>query len=93
MKYLIDDSLTLESGNRANTYIEYLDQPEITKVNNPDVLALEFQLGPISGISGYKLTEEEQMPDGSISISQEFMFAPDIAYSLFLHWLEIDKNS
>ena len=93
MKILIDDNLTLESGNRANTYIEYFDQPPVTTINDPDVLLMEFAVNPvIGGINGYKLTEEEMLPDGTIKIVQEFIFAPDIAYSLFAHWQELDAE-
>jgi hypothetical protein len=92
-KILIDDNLTIESGNRANTYIEYFEQPEVANIVDPEVLLLEFSLnGSIGGINGYKLTEEEILPDGSTRINQEFILAPDIAYSLFLHWKEVDKS-
>jgi hypothetical protein len=94
LKYLIDNNLTLESGNKANTYIEYFEQPSVVQIADPDVLLLELGLNPlVEGINGFKLTEEEILPDGSIKISQEFLFAPDIAYSLFVHWKEIDKTS
>ena len=92
MKYLIDDNLWLESGNKANTYIEYFDQPSQLNIKDPDILALELSLAPIGGVNGFKLTEEEVLPDGTISISQEYIFSPDIAYSLFTHWKEVDAQ-
>lgn len=93
MRILIDDSLFLESGNKAETYLEYADtQPPECSVSNPDVLAMELSYAPIKGISGYRLVEEEILPDGSRNVTQEFILAPDIAYALFKHWQALDAQ-
>ena len=85
MKILIDDNLILQSGNRAETYLEIpASQPTQAQIIDPKTLALELNLGAIKGIAGYRLIEEEIFPDKSRKISQEFVLAPDIAYSLFL---------
>lgn len=93
MRVLIDDNLTLESGNKAETFIEYPDaQPVQANIQDPFVLAAELSYAPITGIQGYRLLEEEILPDGSRQISQEFILAPDVAYAIFKHWQELDEQ-
>jgi len=93
MKVLLDDSLTYQDGCQGITYIEYKDSTPEAGIETPEVLLLEFQLGPIKGILGYRLIEEKIRPDGSTEVMQEFNLAPDVAYALFKHWEELDKNA
>ena len=91
-RVLIDDSLRYPDDCKGRTWIEYADSiPDVAHISSPEVLALELQYQPISGIPGYRLVEEKTLADGSIEVVQEFDFAPDVAYSLFKHWEEIDK--
>lgn len=93
-RVLIDDNLRSNSGNKIETFIEYPDrQPAQTQIQSTSVLAAELSYAPIGGIQGYRLIEEEILPGGSRQVLQEFIFSPDIAYSLFKHWEELDKKS
>jgi len=92
-KILIDDSLRYSDGCPGKTYIEYADStPEATKINNPETLLLELQFNPIA-VPGYRLIEEKTLPNGESKIMQEFLVAPDVAYALFKHWEELDKDA
>lgn len=94
MKFLIDNNLVCESGNIAETYIEYPDsQPAQGQITDVQTLMLELSYAPIKGIEGYRLIEEEVMPDGSRKVRQEFNLAPDVAYALFKHWEQLDRES
>lgn len=93
-RILIDDSLRLQSGNIAETYIEYPDsQPDQLKIDDVDVLAMELTYAPIRGVQGLRLVEEEVLPNGTRRVTQEFNLAPDTAYSLFSFWRQLDKES
>lgn len=93
-RVLIDDSLRYPDGCQGKTYIEYADSmPDVAKISSYKVLVLELQFNPIEGIPGYRLVEEKVLSDGSTEVIQEFIFAPDIAYSLFKHWEKLDKSA
>ena len=83
VKFLIDDSLYLSSGNKVETYLEIPEfiPTEVTH-NSPEVLALELNYSPATA-EGYRLVSEEIMPDGTRQIHQEFVFSVDMAYALF----------
>ncbi|MBE9037184.1 hypothetical protein [aff. Roholtiella sp. LEGE 12411] len=93
MRVLIDDNGQSEKGNRLETYLEYPDESLVDESLAKDVerLILELKFNPIEGISGFRLLEEEILPDGSRHISQEFILSPDVSYSLFRHWQELDN--
>lgn len=92
-RFLIDNNLICDSGNIAETYIEYPDsQPAQTQITDVQTLVLELSYAPIDGVEGYRLVEEELLPNGSRKVRQEFNLAPDVAHSLFLHWQKLNKD-
>ena len=96
LKILLDDTLKYNNGNQGKTYLKVPNQePEITKEITPEKLLLELayqENRTITGIEGLILIEEEILENGEARIRQEFVLAPDIAYSLFLHFLRVDKR-
>jgi hypothetical protein len=92
-RILIDESLTSVNGNRCFTYLEVPnEQPSVLEGITQERLALELTVAPIEGVTGYRLVEEELLPTGEIKVIQEYIFAPDIAYSLFKVFEQWDQE-